>query len=486
MQVIFNITAIIIIITLIIRLFSKSIPESFKGEQRRKLLFILAVAIIVKLAIVCIWNLKIGHSFCMYDGRPKDSGFYDFAGWELAHYFKQFVFYRQGFLKIYGKEIGYPYLLGIIYAVFGHNHIMVSIMGALSSIVIAILIFHIVYSLFNEKIAYWTFVFNLFYPHYVSISYYILKDIWILLLITLFGWLIIRTKRKENHLTDYLWFLIVTLCLYFFRPLLCFLLIIISSLHFILNSSFKQRKFAKTIFLLLISLNIILGLRKLYSTYGRTPFERLEYFKIGYEGYRGETTPGYLEGARGPKEIIFRIIINPMAALKDFLRGMIMIYWGPTYFYQRSGPVLFFASGNFVFWENLAGIMRIFLMPMVIFGFFYCLKNKKTETFLFYSYLIIWTFLIIIIGSGNLRWILCLMPFTLMFAAIGVVNFDKIKPFYILYILILNILIAANITIYDNLIVAKPLAVLTLIGVIFAFINTNYNLKGFLYRIIKK
>jgi len=477
MQIIFNIIAITIIVILIIRLFSKSIPESFDEKWKRKLVVILAVAIIIKLTIASIWNLKIGHSLYIHDGIPKDSAIYHLVGQELARYFKQFIFYKLDLLKIYGKQLGYHYLVGIIYVIFGHYHIMVSIIGTLSSIVMAILMFHIAYHLFNEKIAYWTFVFNLFYPHYVSASYYILKDIWILFLITLFGWLTIKTKEKKGRLISYLWPLIIAAAVYFFRPPLALILIGAGGLHLILESSFKERKVVKAIFVLLICLTVIIGVGRLSLPYGRSSFEKIGDFQIGQEGYFGEPAPGYLEGARGPKEIIFRIITNPAAALKDFVRGTILIYWGPTYFYQRSGANLFYAYDNFVFWENLGGIMRIFLMPMVIFGFFYCLRKKKAETFLFYSFFIIWTSSMIIIVSRALRWILCLMPFTLMFGAIGVDNFNKIKPFYILYILFLNILIVANITLCDNLIVAKPLAILTSIGLTLAFVKNNHTLK---------
>lgn len=211
-----------------------------------------------------------------------------------------------------------------------------------------------------------------------------------------------------------------------------------------------------------VSVTIGLGV---FSPRGRTSFEKIKDCKIGQEGYRGSLTPSYIEGARGPKEILSKLVGSPIIAAKDFFRSMIIIYWGPTYFYQRSGASIFYAYDKFVFWQNMGSLLRVFLMPMVIFGFFYCLKRKRQEAFLFYSFVAIWTIIMFLVGSGE-RWSMNLMPFIFMFAAIGIVNFNKIKPFYILYILILNILIATNITLDDNLIVAKPLIIFTFMSVI--------------------
>ena len=116
-------------------------------------------------------------------------------------------------------------------------------------------------------------------------------------------------------------------------------------------------------------------------------------------------------------------------------------------------------------------------MPMVIYGFFHCLKTRKTQMFLFYGFAVLWTFLMIIVGSDE-RWSVDLMPFTMMFGAIGVVHFEKIKPFYIPYIVIFNLFIVTNATLFDHLIVAKPLLILTAVGILLGLYKYRHATSG--------
>lgn len=465
---------VLMVSVLIVNLFSKSLPKGLDGGMRNKLILIVVIAIILRLLIVAFWHLKVGHSFYVYgDWSTRDSGYYDWAGRHLAQYFQKGILLKREFFHLYGESLGFPYYVGLIYALFGHHQIMVSIFNTLASIILALLMFHIAWTIFNDrKIALWVLIFNLFYPHYVSQSYYLLKDVLLILLLVIFSWLIIRIQENRASLINYVEISMVLTAVYFIRSHLVIILIGLGGLHLIVSLGFKERKVIKTLLFMLICLSLTAGFGTL-SPRGRTVFEKIEDFYIGQGGYRGEATPTYLEGATGPKDIGQRMVRHPASALKDFARSLVFIYWGPTYFYQRSGANLFYAYGRFVFWENLGAIMRIFLMPMVIFGFFYCLRKKKVETFLFYSFSAFWTLVMMLSGSGE-RWSMDLMPFTFMFGAIGIVNFDKIKPFYVLYILAVNILIATNITLYDNLIITMPLAILTLLSILWGLLRYRY------------
>ncbi|MFQ5866785.1 MAG: hypothetical protein ACE5IT_02175 [bacterium] len=472
----FGFFVVFIISVLIIKLFSKSLPLNLDVTMKNRLIFIVILAIVLKLVIVGVWYLNVGHSFYMYsDLSTRDSGFYDWSGQYLANYFRQGILFRQEFLNLYGDSLGFPYYVGLIYAFFGHHQIMVSIFNTLASVVLALLMFHIALTLFNNrKIAFWTLIFNLFYSHYVSQSYYLLKDMFLVFLIVIFCWLFMKIGKNRINLLNYFGLFVVTIGIYFIRSLTVLILIGLGGLHLILGLGLKERKVLKSILVLLICLTAIIGLGRL-SPRGRTTFEKIEYFST--EEYRGEeSTPAYLRGTRGTKEIISSIGSSPLNAFKDLIRSVILIYWGPTYFYQRSGANLFYAYGRFVFWENLGGLMRIFLMPMVIFGFFYCLRKKKSESFLFYSFVVIWTVVMMLTGNAE-RWALSLMPFVLMFGAVGVVNFNKIKPFYIPYLLLFNLLIAANITLHESLIVAKPLFILTSLGLLWGICRYRQALR---------
>jgi len=471
---IFGFIFVVFAIVLIVRLFSKSLPVNLDLTMKNRIVFLVILALVVKLTIVLVWYSKAGHSFYVYgDGSTRDSGYFDWSGKYLASYFRQGRFFDPELLHLYGEHIGFPYYVGIIYAVFGHHQLMISVTNTLLSVVMALPMFHIVLHLFNNrKIGFWTLILNLFYPHYISQSYYILKDMLLVFLIVIFIWLVVRIRENRANFFNYFWVIMVTLDIYFIRSQLAVILIGIGGLHILIGLGFGEKRAIKALFFLLICLSLVITFGSL-SPRGRSVFEKIEDFYIGQKGYRGEAAPQYLEGATGPKDIILRIVSNPASASKDFVKSLVVIYWGPTYFYQRSGANFFYAYGKFVFWENLGAIMRIFLMPMVIYGFFHCLRKRKVETFLLYGFVALWTFVMMVIG-GDERWSMDLMPFVLLFGAVGLVNFDRIRPFYVPYILAFNLLIAANITSYQNLIVAKPLAILTFVALLWGLLRYKY------------
>ena len=476
----FAFLVVVSVTVLVVKILIKTLPGNLASVMRNRIVFLIILALVIKLTVVLFWYLNAGHSLYVYaDGSTRDSGYFDWSGRLLANYFSQGRFFDPELLHLYGESIGFPYYVGIIYTLFGHHQIMVSIFNTLLSVILALLMFHIVLSLFSDqRIAFWTLAFNLFYPHYISQSYYILKDMLLLFLMVVFGWSIINIGinigRNRTYLLNYFAVFLATLGIYFVRSQLAIILIGVGGLHLLTGFGLGERKVIKALFFLLICITLMITFGSL-SPRGRSTFEKIEDFYIGQKGYRGEATPHYLEGATGPKDIILRIVSNPASASKDFVKSLVFIYWGPTYFYQRSGANLFYAYGKFVFWENLGAIMRIFLMPMVIYGFFHCLRERKVETFLLYGFVALWTFVMMLTGSDE-RWSMNLIPFLLFFGAVGVVNFDRIKPFYILYILAFNLFIVANITLYQNLIVAKPLAILTFITILWGLLRYRHRI----------
>ena len=460
-------------IYLILRLFSKSLSSQFEAKEVNRLILIVLTAIVLKLAITGIWFLHVRHAFFIHEGKLKDSGLYDIAGQHLASYFKRGVFFRPEWLDIYGEYIGFPYYLGLVYTLFGHSQIMVSCLNALASVITALLVFQIALAVFNDKrIAVMALIFNLFYAQYISQSYYILKDTFLLLLVMIFWHQVINIGRDRDRWFNYLGLVALACWIYFMRSPLAVIVVLLGGTHLIVRLGFKERRIVKAGLLLLVSMAGVIYLGT-FAPRSRTVFEKIEEIPIGQAGYRGEGTPAYLEGTVGVKEIATRIIANPFLAATDTLRSIFLIYWGPPYFYQRTGPRLFYAYDKFIFYDNLGAIMRILLMPMVIYGFLYCLRYKKQESFLLYGFLAVWTLAMIVTGSDE-RWNIELMPFTLVFGAVGAVNFEKVKPFYLIYLLIFNLFIMANATLHDGLIVAKPLLVLTAGGILWGL--TKYRM----------
>jgi hypothetical protein len=455
MQIIFNIIAVTTIIGLILKWFSKC--------EQSKLLWLLLSVIIIKLFIVIGWYIIAGDNL---DDVWVDTYYYDWAGQYLANYFRDFIFYKTSFMDLFGSYIGSYYYIGIIYTLFDHYPLMVSIINTLAGIVIAILIYKIAVFLFDRKIAKWTFIFNLFYPYYIHISYYLLRDMLVTFLVVTSTWNLLRTKTGQVRY--YLFLISSIFVLYFVRSPLAIILLGLCGLHLIFEFNFGHNKILKTLFVTIVSIFLFVGFSGFIQPSGRTAFEKITDIRIE----ETESTASFLEDAQGIEEILSRVKANPLAFLKHSLRDTILIFWGPFYFCSSSGPALFHKYGRFIFWENLRSLFMFFLMPMVIYGGYHCFRYKKKETFIFYSFTVTLIFILMFMGNV-LRWGLPMMPFVLMFGAVGVTYFNKIKPFYLIYILMLNLLVFMNATLKESTIMGLSFAAITLGGILFSLIRSN-------------
>jgi len=142
------------------------------------------------------------------------------------------------------------------------------------------------------------------------------------------------------------------------------------------------------------------------------------------------------------------------------------------YIYARSGPTLHpyypTESAFRALLESTSGLLVGLLMPMIVYGIVYCLRYKKRESFLFYAFTITTTLSLLLIGNV-LRWRLPMMPFVLMFAAVGsIVYFRKIKGLYPLYISLYAILIGLN---ASRGAIIRPLAISAFVFLLIFFIR---------------
>lgn len=459
MQVVLDIIVVLTIIVLILRQFLKSLPSELSIRERKELFWMVILGIGFKFGVVLGWYFLREHNL---DAVWKDTYIYEEGGWYLATQFKDFVFYRPGFEKIYGFYPGYYYFVGIIYALFGHYGWMVSIFNTLTTIVFALLTYFIAYQIFDGRVARLALIFNLFFPNYIPFSFYILKDAVTVFLVVSIGWGVFKAMKVKN---PFYWLisLLFSVLLYFFRPHLAVVVVGVCGLHSIF-SGFKRGGFLKSLLTVATILVTLIYLGGYIQPGGRSTFERIREIRLGTSGYGGEQLPPFLEGAQGFSEIFSRIISNPEGFIKYSVKETTLALFGPTYFYARSGPALFYKYGRFVFWDNLTALFKFFLLPPILYGFLYLIRKKKRDIFLIYGFPIIWA-LGLYFNPDWFRWYMPAMPFVLIIGALGWTKFDKIKPFYIPYLLLLNLLVIANATLYDSLIVVKPLALFTFGGI---------------------
>lgn len=479
MQIIFDISSVIAVIYLIIRIFSRSLPQKLDHYERSKLLRIVYIGIIFKIGLILVWYLYAGG----LEVNPSVSDIvdYDRGGLDIADRLRSGILYTPNITFSTGSDnyLGYYYFVGIIYALFGHFHIIVSIFNGLASICIALLMYHVAASIFDHKIAKLTLIFNLFYPQFISASYFILKDIMITFLVAAIAW----SLSKKQRFTSFILTITLLVILLFFRMPLAIIIGVLIIFHYTFSQisisrgfikSFVLPSLAATLFIIVIT-QVKLGEKTALSRFGYT---------TNIQAYHTES-PGFLEEERvsmdiqGFLHVADKIIDYPSTFIHYTLESIFHIFWGPPYLYSRSGPTLHPYFPNETIFrsllESLSGLFTAFLIPMILYGGIYSFKFRKKETFLFYSFIILMT--LTLIFTGNVfRWRLPIMPFVLMFGAVGCMNFFIIKPFYIIYILMFNLLVAANATLHHNLTVAIPLFFLTFCGLLWGFFRYRQSL----------
>ena len=463
MRLVFNIVGVATIVWLLIRWFARHLTQKDYPE-RHTLVTVFAVAIFLKLALVIVWYSIVGHNF---DKVWQDTYFYDWGGEYLSRHFREFTFYKPVFSNLFGSFGGY-YYIGIIYTIFGHYPLMVSIINTLISVAIAVLMFKVAESFFGRKAARWTLILNLIYPYYISISYYLLRDIIIALAVTAAAWFLVKIKQRKSA---YCFLVAFLLLLYFLRPPLAAMFLGLCAVHMLLNYHAGESRVFKTVFIVGVAVLMVVGFWGLVHMSGRTAFEKIANIQIQDVEYSSV----YSEDARGITGAVQLVKANPTAFIKHGFHTFILTFWGPFYFCARSQAALFQKYGRFIFWENLRSLFMVALMPMVMYGLYLCLRKKRTETFIFHSFIAGLTVVLLFTGNA-IRWGLPMMPFVLMFGAVGLKHFDDVKAFLAPYLLLVNMVAVINLSYSSSIVFAMPLMILTAVGFLIVFLRCKQTL----------
>jgi 4-amino-4-deoxy-L-arabinose transferase-like glycosyltransferase len=457
MAVIFDIIIVVFIVMITFKLFSNSLVNKIDANQRINLLWISFLGVIFKLGIVAVWFWQVQHAT---DDLWLDTYAYNQVGQYLAENFRQWVFYSQnlkGLIGEYGSP-GYYYFVGFIYTLFGYQEWMVSVFNNLLGVWFSMLMYHIAFKFFGHRIAKFTFIFNLFFPSFVYWGYFILKELLVVLSVVMVVWSAIQICEQKASRGALIRLILSLLLLLYIRPQYAVVLGLISPIHIVISrsASVRFRKLLFGLFFLLLFITIVSlirprgmpGLSVLQAPIRFTPLYHTDVSNL-FVGC----------SLREPGEILSRIRGYPLEFIRHTAEVIFRTFWLSTSLYARSGPHFHHVA------IDISGILMIFLMPMVIWGGIYSIRYKTKEMFVFYIFITAITIALIFSGHPT-RLGLAMMPFILMFAGKGWVNFAKYKSFYILYILMFNLLIAVNATMYHHFIVARYLFILTLLGIL--------------------
>ncbi len=469
MQVIFNIVIVTALVALVFSLFSRSLPAVLDSRERRNMLWIATLGILFKLGVVAIWYSFAGNA-C--SEQWPDTYWYDSSGLYIAEQFRSGNFDISGINQAIGQPAnpGYPLFVGIIYTLFGHHQWMVSIFNSLAAAVLSMMMYHIAFRIFNPKVAKWTLLLTLFLPFFMHTSFYIVRDTIIAFLVVVAAWSLIRFNEKGIKFGGILLPLIFLLCLIPFRPQYAILLGVLMPLQLIFpRSSLGKSRIAFGLIFLVLFLGIVSyiqpqeqpGLSVMQSQTFEPTAPHTEY-------------PDFFKGVspRNPGDLWGRMVAYPTAFFTYSLENLFSLFWGSSMLYSRTGPTFHPA------WWQLDAIFRIILMPMVLYGGYLALRYKPRKTILFYSFTILLAVTLVLFTNGDLRLGLPMMPFVMMFGAVGCSQFGRIRPFYPLYIVLFAIFAACNVSLYSGALGIVALCVIVLGFLLFvAFFLPRYRLR---------
>jgi hypothetical protein len=477
MQILFDISALGFIIYGIVTLFRRTLPAAIEPPYARKLLQFLALGIVTKALVILMWYVAAGGQ--EVNDSLLDIISYDAYGRMVADYLRHFEL-----PPLIVEEFAYfSYIVGFCYAIFGEYHIVVSIYNMIVTILIAIMVFHIAYKVTgNRSVSMYAYVLVMFYPHFMSASYYILKDVSVAFAVVGAAWSLYCRKTFRGILIS---FLIFTLMLIYLRAPLGVMVLILGFVQLYINTFSKddRRHYLKKVFfvgsVILIAtftLHNVNVADKPLSDFGYT-IQEVEQ-ETGGEPLRFEFTLGTMT------DILHLLVSHPFLFLKNLVIATIRTFYGPFFLYAQTGPTLQPYDPSEVGFravlEATSGMLTGLLMPMIIYGFYSCVRFTGRRTFLLWSFVLIQ--LILLVWAGIiLRWRLPLIPMVMIFAGIGLLNYAaKLKRFYTLYVILFVLGATINVTWEQHFLIAKY--VVCLLTIFIGFFLIKFKFKSWIQR----
>jgi 4-amino-4-deoxy-L-arabinose transferase-like glycosyltransferase len=147
----------------------------------------------VLLLLVAAFTLRLAAVFVLAeDGSPQLSG--DQTSYD--HYALRIIEGGWFDKPVSFREPGFPFLLALVYKIFGQNYTAGRILNALISTFICLLIYVIANRVFGRTVAAFASIWSVFYYHFIYYSVFILRDILITFLFSAFILLLIISRER--------------------------------------------------------------------------------------------------------------------------------------------------------------------------------------------------------------------------------------------------------------------------------------------------
>ncbi|HDK27508.1 MAG: hypothetical protein B5M53_06640 [Candidatus Cloacimonas sp. 4484_209] len=362
-----------------------------------------------------------GDGFVFSDDRQ-----YDLMAWGMAKA------WRQG-QQYFGPSLayanpGYNYMNALIYFIFGHNTLASRIVNCLLGSLMIIYIYQISKYFFGQTVAKIASLLTAFFPLLILWSAVQFKDTIVAFLIIFIINSLLKFQQKKSALSTLGIILGLPILLTFrkaiFGPLLFFIIIYLIYLYSSRRINFRQIVFG---LMFLILTGFILQ-RMGYGFLGLKTYEKgYNIIEEMRECYRIQETaaPGsfvYTIWRHDPSTEPYYIPISFMFVLLNPFPPWQLRAWDFHHFFQ-----------NLLTVANTAWLF--FLMPCCFYGIYYSIRNRIRDSFLLYS---VWFSILfgyaLAFAGGSCRQMVQSMPISMIFSAVGVLEYKKWRQAFWLYI----------------------------------------------------
>ncbi len=444
MQIVFDITLFLLLVHLTFRWNSVLARRATDDQDFPIMRQVLLWGLVIKLSLISIWYFAAGgHEFNM---SVVDAEFYDslgnYIGDRLRHFAWPYLMDQE--------KIGFAYVVGILYAIFGSYHIVVSIFNILLSVWTAMMIFEITYVITkNNHAGLYAYIAAMFYPHFISASYLLLKDMTAAFSLVAMVWAVYCLNKIPMKIL-FLTFMITILA--HIRMQMAIVTVVLLAIQTVLNREniFQRINIAsKFIFNLGLVIIVVVAVIAFYN------------LEIGGQvvGESGYTLPTVEEGGlmvqedvrimpqcKGSANLFSEILARPVAYIIALAVSFIRIFFGPFFLYAAEGvnltPYAPDEVGFRAVLESLGGLYTGLMLPFIVFGFFVFMKSNRRDV-------IIWGFpalwlVLMTLSMPIIRWRLPLIALVFVFFGMGIQFTERIKKIYPTYIIMLLFLLAFN------------------------------------------
>lgn len=310
-------------------------------------------------------------------------------------------------------HVGYELLVSLLIKTFGYNELIISLTNGFISILAAYFFYELSKFFVDKRTAFFCSLFLNIYPTVVHFSFYILKDVLIMLMVELVLLFYLKTTEKKNA-ANIVMVVLALFLLVFLRTFFAIMLLFI----ILINTAVGKDKITKII---IAAMSIAL----LVAVSGFTGISTLSNmgYTVGGGGDANSAALAFLPQLRlEPNMASMKLFFSLLAGnLKVFLihdvKMVFLILWGPSYWFASSGAALVSKYGRFVLFENLGSIFMTLIVP----GLFYSLLSRRDQIcnkkLVLISLAVM--FAALFIGS-DIRWKLSVMPVIIMLCINGI------------------------------------------------------------------